>query len=141
MTAYEVRISDWRSDVCSSDLSADRDAALEGHLQHRICEASELGDRRARPARCRLHEQGELERRLRAAARDAWRGDIRRPDRHPEQRRQIWARAVCAKSLRCLQTDGAHLDAGGGRSEEHTSELQSLMRISYAGLCLKKIRS
>src|SRR3546814_10873585 len=25
-----------------------------------------------------------------------------------------------------------------GRSEEHTSELQSLMRISYAALCLKK---
>src|SRR3546814_3493026 len=30
---------------------------------------------------------------------------------------------------------GAH---GGGRSEEHTSELQSLMRISYAVFCLKK---
>src|SRR3546814_6326933 len=31
-------------------------------------------------------------------------------------------------------------DAGGqpGRSEEHTSELQSLMRISYAVFCLKK---
>src|SRR3546814_8138825 len=28
--------------------------------------------------------------------------------------------------------------AGGGRSEEHTSELQSLMRISYAVSCLKK---
>src|SRR3546814_8943432 len=27
---------------------------------------------------------------------------------------------------------------GGRRSEEHTSELQSLMRISYAGFCLKK---
>src|SRR3546814_5252917 len=27
---------------------------------------------------------------------------------------------------------------GGGRSEEHTSELQSLMRISYAVFCLKK---
>src|SRR3546814_2496518 len=26
----------------------------------------------------------------------------------------------------------------GGRSEEHTSELQSLMRISYAAYCLKK---
>src|SRR3546814_4006721 len=26
----------------------------------------------------------------------------------------------------------------GPRSEEHTSELQSLMRISYAGFCLKK---
>src|SRR3546814_2773112 len=29
-------------------------------------------------------------------------------------------------------------DACGGRSEEHTSELQSLMRISYAVFCLKK---
>src|SRR3546814_4383693 len=28
--------------------------------------------------------------------------------------------------------------AGGGRSEEHTSELQSLMRSSYAVFCLKK---
>src|SRR3546814_6735388 len=31
--------------------------------------------------------------------------------------------------------------AGAGRSEEHTSELQSLMRISYAVLCLKKKRT
>src|SRR3546814_959457 len=30
------------------------------------------------------------------------------------------------------------LPAIGGRSEEHTSELQSLMRISYAVFCLKK---
>src|SRR3546814_2106771 len=30
------------------------------------------------------------------------------------------------------------LDADGVRSEEHTSELQSLMRISYAVVCLKK---
>src|SRR3546814_6303733 len=30
------------------------------------------------------------------------------------------------------------MHAGGGRSEEHTSELQSLMRISYAVFCLKK---
>src|SRR3546814_10716700 len=29
-------------------------------------------------------------------------------------------------------------DTGGTRSEEHTSELQSLMRISYAVFCLKK---
>src|SRR3546814_6369154 len=44
---------------------------------------------------------------------------------------------------------GFHVDEGGGavgcsvlaypcRSEEHTSELQSLMRISYAVFCLKK---
>src|SRR3546814_6195976 len=31
-----------------------------------------------------------------------------------------------------------HLDALHARSEEHTSELQSLMRISYAVFCLKK---
>src|SRR3546814_20666786 len=31
-----------------------------------------------------------------------------------------------------------HAGHGGGRSEEHTSELQSLMRISYAVFCLKK---
>src|SRR3546814_2357180 len=30
--------------------------------------------------------------------------------------------------------------AGAGRSEEHTSELQSLMRISYAVFCLKKTK-
>src|SRR3546814_4414677 len=30
------------------------------------------------------------------------------------------------------------LPGGGGRSEGHTSELQSLMRISYAVFCLKK---
>src|SRR3546814_2179283 len=34
-----------------------------------------------------------------------------------------------------LILDGAH---NGDRSEEHTSELQSLMRISYAVFCLKK---
>src|SRR3546814_5214218 len=31
-----------------------------------------------------------------------------------------------------------HIEAGHQRSEEHTSELQSLMRISYAVFCLKK---
>src|SRR3546814_4547104 len=33
---------------------------------------------------------------------------------------------------------GSRVDAGARRSEEHTSELQSLMRISYAVFCLKK---
>src|SRR3546814_2326882 len=32
-------------------------------------------------------------------------------------------------------------DTNGARSEEHTSELQSLMRISYAVFCLKKKKS
>src|SRR3546814_1414726 len=34
--------------------------------------------------------------------------------------------------------DFGDLGVGAGRSEEHTSELQSLMRISYAVFCLKK---
>src|SRR3546814_4723034 len=34
--------------------------------------------------------------------------------------------------------DANHADAVTARSEEHTSELQSLMRISYAVFCLKK---
>src|SRR3546814_5756402 len=33
---------------------------------------------------------------------------------------------------------GLHLGRQGARSEEHTSELQSLMRISYAVFCLKQ---
>src|SRR3546814_2945566 len=37
-----------------------------------------------------------------------------------------------SRSRRCLRLHGQ------GRSEEHTSELQSLMRISYAVFCLKK---
>src|SRR3546814_9998946 len=37
-----------------------------------------------------------------------------------------------------LETDGKPALLQMGRSEEHTSELQSLMRISYAVFCLKK---
>src|SRR3546814_3932414 len=40
---------------------------------------------------------------------------------------------TCTLQSATIQTDGE-----SGRSEEHTSELQSLMRISYAVFCLKK---
>src|SRR3546814_10882056 len=40
--------------------------------------------------------------------------------------------------LTMLDSRGEGGGGGGGRSEEHTSELQSLMRISYAVFCLKK---
>src|SRR3546814_14887486 len=39
---------------------------------------------------------------------------------------------------RCLAVVSLRADAHMARSEEHTSELQSLMRISYAVFCLKK---
>src|SRR3546814_1605140 len=48
------------------------------------------------------------------------------------------AAASAAKALR-LDADGVRRTLGlAGRSEEHTSELQSLMRISYAVFCFKK---
>src|SRR3546814_10398973 len=48
--------------------------------------------------------------------------------------------AVDAGSL-AHQLEQVHLGLGAGRSEEHTSELQSLMRISYAVFCVKKKRT
>src|SRR3546814_3563049 len=46
-----------------------------------------------------------------------------------------------AARVRFLAARRNHLLSGNpGRSEEHTSELQSLMRISYAVFCLKKTR-
>src|SRR3546814_9012859 len=100
-----MRISDWSSDVCSSDLQtqpADRSAAWR--RSDRVPHAgrpkgSENANPRASPAqrrlRARLHRQ-----------------------RQPVE---------CIGSAPC-----------GWRSEEHTSELQSLMRSSYAVFCLKK---
>src|SRR3546814_2508659 len=65
-----------------------------------------------------------------------WRaGGFRRADRAPGARARELAGAgeVRGGNLRHRQP-ASH----GGRSEEHTSELQSLMRISYAVFCLKK---
>src|SRR3546814_2356011 len=51
---------------------------------------------------------------------------------------------ICRKAPRCVSTSKrqrpcfAAAVAASRRSEEHTSELQSLMRISYAVFCLKK---
>src|SRR3546814_5998291 len=59
-------------------------------------------------------------------------GDLARADAH-QQRRSLFHRQVPGDAARRLY---AHVRAD--RSEEHTSELQSLMRISYAVFCLKK---
>src|SRR3546814_8846622 len=69
------------------------------------------------------------------------------PAARPAPQRRPAAPAVQQRDLRPHQgpvlADVARrhplaLDAGRLRSEEHTSELQSLMRISYAVFCLKK---
>src|SRR3546814_6983051 len=44
----------------------------------------------------------------------------------------------CSSSCSSRASNGSSVKPTGNRSEEHTSELQSLMRISYAVFCLKK---
>src|SRR3546814_2515792 len=59
---------------------------------------------------------------------------LRRPKVLPDRAR----RARCGRSWAPGKPDRGAGGRNPGRSEEHTSELQSLMRISYAVFCLKK---
>src|SRR3546814_8239193 len=111
-TAYDMRISDWSSDVCSSDL--DLLLALmvigDGKGHELLQRHAVLGIDLVQPGR----DLGELQ-----------------PLAHDGRRHQ----EVCGDrfDILALVHHRPH-----GRSEEHTSELQSLMRISYAVFCLKK---
>src|SRR3546814_2075723 len=60
-------------------------------------------------------------------------GETKKPERRSDSIRS--KRAPGVPNLGCVDKFGM---SGTGRSEEHTSELQSLMRISYAVFCLKK---
>src|SRR3546814_4919031 len=62
-------------------------------------------------------------------------GDLAVGDRRPAGRRGAGVAVDAAQAGRVQTADVRHL---APRSEEHTSELQSLMRISYAVFCLKK---
>src|SRR3546814_6210332 len=67
----------------------------------------------------------------------------RPPHAHPSEsaiRTPAGDRPVRASNWLCLgvRTKCSGSQGGASRSEEHTSELQSLMRISYAVFCLKK---
>src|SRR3546814_3709123 len=118
MTAYEMRISDCSSDVCSSDL----------HRIGRLAVAT-VGHQHA--AEQLLPFGNQFRRQLFA---------------HAIQRRTrfgvVAALVVEFGELQIGMTDPLRVRCGRGqvavRSEEHTSELQSLMRISYAVFCLKK---
>src|SRR3546814_4675590 len=115
-----MRINDWSSDVCSSDLR-DRRRAFEKH-RHRL----RAGKQQVRSA--------GIERRaclLLGCAEHAW----RRADQDRERHSPFGFRPTRgARRTRPARERARQLD----RSEEHTSELQSLMRISYAVFCLKK---
>src|SRR3546814_10730323 len=90
-----MRISDWSSDVCSSDLRT----RFGGRL---VAIVKRQGKRAIGSELLRALKRGEIVYAL--------------PDRDPPRGQGVFA----------------------PRSEEHTSELQSLMRISYAVFCLKK---
>src|SRR3546814_7305675 len=107
-----MRISDWSSDVCSSDLPG------QVHL-------------RARPQRALL--LGPAQRFAAAQPRAAQARGPARPV--PQQRARDRARA---EDLLGPLPGRVRRRRDRPRSEEHTSELQSLMRISYAVFCLKK---
>src|SRR3546814_1252932 len=100
-TAYELRVSDWSSDVCSSD--------LQGFEWWRWRESN--------PRPKALHPRHYM---------------LSPPlDLVP---RQHGVRSAPGNQ----PVSSTAADRRPPRSEEHTSELQSLMRISYAVFCLKK---
>src|SRR3546814_5260904 len=117
-----MRISDWSSDVCSSDLQDPRHRRRARAVPAR---RKTVGRRSLRQG----HLYPPVRRRGTAQGDDGGRPPSRRRTAHglslyegePQQRRGLGLRG----RARC-------------RSEEHTSELQSLMRISYAVFCLKK---
>src|SRR3546814_6295409 len=110
-----MRISDWSSDVCSSDLCSRLQGVRGGSTNRRAHRASLVLGRCDQP--------------LAGDVRSVRESDcVDRPlSTHFLRTAQVYRRrgdrAVVRREL---------------RSEEHTSELQSLMRISYAVFCLKK---
>src|SRR3546814_3360434 len=116
-----MRISDWSSDVCSSDLAGRLDQGLRDdqlrivRLAHRLQAASGV--------------HGVADRGDAAGAAVAHLADDGRPE--------VQADADAQRPVQLAFQAGVQLGQPP-RSEEHTSELQSLMRISYAVFCLKK---
>src|SRR3546814_3587499 len=121
-----MRISDWSSDVCSSDLPA-RDV-LRSSRRVRACRGSVLEcARRVLTLGAALHSVNAAAPLLVRVAS----GHVPSPRHRP----------------RCTHSEADPLRLADGsvrgklhppRSEEHTSELQALMRTSYAVFCLKK---
>src|SRR3546814_4569674 len=116
-TAYEMRISDWSSYVCSSDLFA-----------FPVSENHDFGRAAIIPARFRAGG-------ARSFAREASSSDRADRDRRRSwRRRHDWARPRTSRArLRAARRHDSRNDRR--RSEEHTSEPQSPTRISYAVFC------
>src|SRR3546814_5748245 len=110
-----MRISDWSSDVCSSDVARLRDAPVT---------AAELAEAKneIRTSTIQNRETAAGKANVLAAS-VIIDGDPRAADKQLAAIAQVTA-----------------ADIQRVRSAEHTSELQSLMRTSYAVFCVKKIK-
>src|SRR3546814_9250681 len=117
-----MRISDWSSDVCSSDLTTQPIAAPDKVRQEPL--AGPVGECVQWCRFTRRHVPAQVIVELRLVV-----------DRGFSARLLLLPLGGqgCACGPRCYGQQH-----GQQRSEEHTSELQSLMRISYAVFCLKK---
>src|SRR3546814_4216341 len=104
-----MRISDWSSDVCPSDLALRFDHQLELLVVEPHIEQSIRGI-----ARADALLSGAL--------------------MHGSARQRCYGAAQLLQQFAFLKLKNSHIRP---RSEEHTSELQSLMRISSAVFCLK----
>src|SRR3546814_1536841 len=117
-TSYEMRISDWSSDVCSSDLPITTIADLTPHPFVGYLEFTDFVDTLSGLTKLGIRPQFRSSNIVaQAQAAQAGAGIALLPD------------YVVSPDMDLVPVL---------RSEEHTSELQSLMRTSYAVFCLKK---
>src|SRR3546814_8373709 len=111
-----MRISDWSSDVCSSDLDGAGDG-LRLRTRRHAGAAERAGQHRSDGSR----DPRTRRRRVKGLDTNVLVRFIVQDDPAQARRAGSFIRNACT-----------------ARSEEHTSKLQSLMRISYAVFCLKK---
>src|SRR3546814_6003100 len=139
-----MRISDWSSDVCSSDLLADlRVEDGVRRLAGQIVDDLDILTAGVEDLEHRFIVDEEVEQRFQV---DAGRHRVDRSGMVAVgdlDQAQFGPEGVFAHEFGIDRDEIAVLDEVAefgerGRSEEHTSELQSLMRISYAVFCLKK---
>src|SRR3546814_1586665 len=121
-TAYEMRISDWSSDVCSSDLLL--------RLRRSYYESFAMAAR-GDPENCLkpYHRRSDVG--TRHSFRHGQSGTVQLPQPDDTYCHRLSGRRRFGPSLAIACSEAAGV-AWPARSEEHTSELQSLMRISYA---------
>src|SRR3546814_3556199 len=127
-TAYEMRISDWSSDVCSSDLEHG-----QAVFEVSSCDLDHDGFPAVEVVIDVAHAHAGLGRDVgHGGGMESFTFEAR--TRGPDHLLAAECSPLSSISVRDHVCPLAHSDAH--RSEEHTSELQSLIRTSYAAFCL-----